>query len=66
MNYNELLIGAGWSYIGKTCGCGGSVKLDKYKKGNEMIKINAKKLMFVKVSGRIQFSKPLIELKNFL
>lgn len=64
MTYKDQLTAAGWVFHGKECSCTGGK--EKYKKGNEMIRVKASKNIFYKIiDGRNQ-AKPLSELHNFL
>jgi hypothetical protein len=59
MEIKTFLISNGWKYLGQTCGCGGSAKLDKYSKGNQRLSINLRKETY-----KINVQKPISEIQT--
>lgn len=53
MAIKDWLISIGWKYMGQTCGCGGSPKLDQYLKEGKRLNINLRKETY-KINGSIQ------------
>ena len=43
MEIKTFLTSNGWQYIGQTCGCGGSPKLDQYKKEGKRLNVDLRK-----------------------
>lgn len=59
MEIKPFLESNGWKYVGQTCGCGGSPKLDKYLKDNKRLTINLRKNTY-----KIYVEKPITEIQT--